>query len=277
MDDKIRGILRGIRHVALDMDGTIYLGNTLFPCTIPFLDKLERLGISYSFLTNNPTKSLDDYIAKLLRLGVPCGRDQMYSTTTACIDYIRTHFPGARRLFLLGTPSMISQFEEAGFVSCADSPDDVPDIVVAAFDMTLQYSRLCRCAWWVSHHDIPYIATNPDWVCPTDERTILVDCGSICACLEAATGRRPDVVIGKPNPDILLGVLGRRGLAPEQAAMVGDRLYTDVKTALNAGACGVLVLSGESTMDTVAASSDVPTLICRDIEEFGNLLEEARG
>ena len=198
------------------------------------------------------------------------------STTAAAIDYIKTHWPEARKLFLLGTPSMISQFEEAGFISCTDSPDDVPDVVVAAFDMTLQYSRLCRCAWWVSHRDIPYIATNPDWVCPTDERTILVDCGSICACIEGATGRRPDVVIGKPNPDILLGVLGRRGLAPEQAAMVGDRLYTDVKTALNAGACGVLVLSGESTMETVAASDDVPTLICADIEELGNLLEEAR-
>ena len=276
MDDKTRQMLRGIRHVALDMDGTIYLGNTLFPCTLPFLEKLTRMGITYSFLTNNPTKSLDDYIAKLHRLGVPCNADQMYSTTTASIDYIKTHWPEARKLFLLGTPSMISQFEEAGFISCTDSPDDVPDVVVAAFDMTLQYSRLCRCAWWVSHRDIPYIATNPDWVCPTDERTILVDCGSICACIEGATGRRPDVVIGKPNPDILLGVLGRRGLAPEQAAMVGDRLYTDVKTALNAGACGVLVLSGESTMETVAASDDVPTLICADIEELGNLLEEAR-
>lgn len=275
MDDKTRGMLRGIRHVALDMDGTIYLGDSLFPCTMPFLETLDRLGITYSFLTNNPTKSLDDYIAKLRRLGVPCTREQMYSTSTATIDYLKTHLPQARRLFLLGTPSMISQFEEAGFISCADSPDDVPDAVVAAFDITLTYSRLCRCAWWISQKGMPYIATNPDWVCPTDERTVLVDCGSICACLEGATGRRPDVVIGKPNPDILLGVLGRRGLVPTQAAMVGDRLYTDVKTALNAGACGVLVLSGESSMATVEASTDVPTLICDDLAAFGSLLLEA--
>ena len=276
MDSSLKERLRAIRHVALDMDGTIYLGSTLFPCTLPFLDKLDRMGIGYSFLTNNPTKSLDDYVGKLHSLGVPCTAGQMYSTATAAIDYIKTRFPSARRLFLLGTPSMVSQFEQAGFISCADSPEDVPDIVVAAFDMTLQYSRLCRTAWWISR-GIPYIATNPDWVCPTDQQTILVDCGSICACLEGATGRKPDVVIGKPNPDILLGVLGRRGLRPEQAAMVGDRLYTDVKTALNAGACGVLVLSGESTMQTVAESDVVPTLICRDIEEFGCLLEEARG
>lgn len=275
MDAHDKDILRKIRHIALDMDGTIYLGKTLFPFTVPFLEKLDRMGITYSFLTNNPSESIEHYIKKLERMGVPCTQDQMYSTTTAAIDYTRTHFPEARKLFLLGTPSMISQFEDAGFVSTADDPEDVPDVVVAAFDKTLVYPRLCRCAWWISK-GLPYIATNPDWVCPTDEKTILVDCGSICACLEGATGRKPDVVIGKPNPDILLGVLGKRGLKPEEGAMIGDRLYTDVKTALNVGACGVLVLSGESTMDTVRESADVPTFICRDIEEFGNLLEESR-
>lgn len=275
MNAELKARLAAVRYVALDMDGTIYMGNTLFPFTVPFLEKLDRLGIAYSFLTNNPTKSLDAYIEKLRRLGVPCRRDQMYSTTTATIDYIRTHHPSARKLFLLGTPSMISQFEEAGFISCADDPEDVPDVVVAAFDMTLQYSRLCRCAWWVSK-GLPYIATNPDWVCPTDEETILVDCGSICKCIEGATGRCPDIFIGKPNPDILYGVLGSVGVAPSEAAIVGDRIYTDVKTGINAGAMGVLVLSGETTMEIASSSDVVPTLICRDIEEFGNLLEEAR-
>lgn len=274
MDQKTKEKLGKIRHIALDMDGTIYLGKKLFPYTIPFLQKLDRLGITYSFLTNNPSESIEHYIDKLERMGIHCSEEQMYSTTTATIDYIRTHYPQARRLFMLGTPSMISQFTDAGFCNCGDDAGDVPDLVVAAFDKTLCYSRLCRCAWWISK-GLPYIATNPDWVCPTDEDTILVDCGSICACLEAATGRRPDLFIGKPNPEILLGVLERRGLTPEQGCMVGDRLYTDVKTALNAGACGVLVLSGESTMDTVRESSDTPDLICRDIEEFGNLLEQA--
>lgn len=273
MDNK--ETLRRIKHIALDMDGTIYLGKSLFPFTIPFLEKLNRLGITYSFLTNNPSQSIDHYIQKLRKMGVPCTPEQMYSTTTATIDYIKTHFPSAKNLFLLGTPSMISQFEDAGFHSCSEDVEDVPDIVVAAFDKSLCYPRLCRCAWWISQR-LPYIATNPDWVCPTDEKTILVDCGSICACLEGATGRKPDVVIGKPNPDILLGVLGKRGLKPEEGCMIGDRLYTDVKTALNIGACGVLVLSGESDMDTVRQSPDVPTFICKDIEEFGNLLEEAR-
>lgn len=271
----MRERLRAIKHVALDMDGTIYLGSTTFPYTVPFLEKLDRMGISYSFLTNNPTKSIDAYLDNLRKRGVPCNEDQMYSTALATVDYIKTHFPQAKKLFLLGTPSMISQFEAAGYHSCSADVNDVPDVVVAAFDMTLTYERLCRCAWWASQ-GIPYIATNPDWVCPTDQPVVLVDCGSICACIEAATGRKPDVVIGKPNPDILYGVLDKKGIKASETAMIGDRIYTDVKTGINAGAVGVLVLSGETTMEIARQSDVVPTVICRDIEEFGNMLEEAR-
>lgn len=260
------------------MDGTIYLSDTRFPFTLDFLAGLRSLGITYSFLTNNPSKSLGDYLAKLRRMEIPCEPEQMYTTTIAMIDYIRAEFPSARKLFLLGTPSMISQFEEAGFVSCADSADDVPDAVVVAFDMTLQYSRLCRAAWWVSQ-GLPYLATNPDRVCPTDQKTVLVDCGSICKCIEHATGRKPDVVLGKPDPKMLEGIERRLGLEPSQIAMVGDRLYTDIAMARGAGAVGVLVLSGESTLADVEAApaESRPDLVCRDIAEFGELLRSARG
>ena len=113
--------LSNIKHVALDMDGTIYLSNTLFPFTLDFLNSLTEMGITYSFLTNNPSKSLADYMAKLAKMGIPATEEQMYTTTIATIDYIRANYPSARKLFLLGTPSMISQFEQAGFISCEDS------------------------------------------------------------------------------------------------------------------------------------------------------------
>ena len=260
------------------MDGTIYLSNTRFPFTLDFLAGLREMGITYSFLTNNPSKSLADYMAKLQKMEIPCTEEQMYTTAIAMIDYIHAEFPSARRLFLLGTPSMISQFEDAGFVSCADSPDDVPDIVVAAFDMTLQYSRLCRAAWWVKQ-GLPYLATNPDRVCPTDQPTVLVDCGSICKCIEHATGRKPDIVLGKPDPQMLEGIERRLGLEPSQIAMVGDRLYTDIAMARNAGAVGVLVLSGESTLEDVAnaPAGSKPDLVCENVLEFGRLLRISRG
>ncbi|MBR6054949.1 MAG: HAD-IIA family hydrolase [Bacteroidales bacterium] len=274
MDKSLKEKLRRIRHVALDMDGTIYLSDTIFPFTLDFLAKLTRLGISYSFLTNNPTRSLEDYLAKLHKMGIEAGTEQMYSTVPATIDYIKANLPSARRLFLLGTPSMIRQFEDAGFESTADSADDRPDAVVVAFDTTLVYSRLCRAAWWVSE-GLPYIATNPDRVCPTDQPTILVDCGSLCACVAEATGRRPDAVIGKPDPAMIRGIEHRYGLKADEIAMVGDRIYTDVECAYNAGAFGVLVLSGETTLEMAREWPHAPSLICRDIAELGDLLEEA--
>ena len=257
---ELKQALSKIKHVALDMDGTIYLGNTLFPFTKDFLAKMTAAGIGYSFLTNNPSKSVADYLKKLEGLGIEADEGNMYTTSLAAIDYIKAHYPQARKLFLLGTPSMISQFEKAGFISCADSPDDVPDVLVVAFDMTLEYSRLCRASWWASQ-GVPYISTNPDRVCPTDQKVVLVDCGSICKCIEHATGRCPDITLGKPDPNMLKGILDRHGLKPEEIAMVGDRIYTDIASGYRAGVDTVFVLSGEGTMEDVEKSAEKPTYI----------------
>jgi NagD protein len=266
--------LRRIRHLALDMDGTIYMENNILPFTVPTLDALKAAGIGHSFLTNNPTRSVDDYIAKLAGMGIDCPRQDMYTTPVATIDYLRKAYPQVKRLFMLGTPSMQEQFVEAGFEACADDPDDVPDMLVVAFDTTLVYPRLCRAAWWASR-GIPYIATNPDWVCPTDARTILVDCGSLQKCIEAATGRKPDKVMGKPDPTMLDGIRDRNGLAPDQIAMVGDRIYTDIEMGRRAGAVSVLVLSGETTLET-ALEVGTADFICRDLEELGEMILESR-
>ena len=279
--------LSRIRHLALDMDGTIYLGSRIFPFTIPFLEKMKAAGIGISFLTNNPTRSVQDYLDKLAKMGIEATEDGMYTTSLAAIDYIKEHHPQARRLFLLGTPSMAEQFRKAGYEECADDPGDVPDVLVVAFDTTLTYSRLCRAAYWASQ-GIPYVATNPDRVCPTYKPTVLVDCGSLQKCIEHATGRKPDIVLGKPDPTMLQGIMHRHGLKPEEIAMVGDRIYTDTAMAHNAGAVGVLVLSGETTMETVkkvqadAATNPEPEfyppdLVVNNIAELGELLLESRG
>ena len=279
--------LSRIRHLALDMDGTIYLGSRIFPFTIPFLEKMKAAGIGISFLTNNPTRSVQDYLDKLAKMGIEATEDGMYTTSLAAIDYIKEHHPQARRLFLLGTPSMAEQFRKAGYEECADDPGDVPDVLVVAFDTTLTYSRLCRAAYWASQ-GIPYVATNPDRVCPTDKPTVLVDCGSLQKCIEHATGRKPDIVLGKPDPTMLQGIMHRHGLKPEEIAMVGDRIYTDTAMADNARAVGVLVLSGETTMETVKkVQADAttnpepefypPDLVVNNIAELGELLLESRG
>lgn len=260
-----------IKHVALDMDGTIYMGSTLFPWTKGFLASLRENGIGYSFLTNNPTRSISDYVNKLNGLGIDATSEEVYTTAVATIEYIKTNYPQAKRLFVLGTPSMTAEFEAAGFEMAADSPSDRPDCLVVAFDTTLAYDRLCRAAWWASQ-GVTYIATNPDRVCPTDQEVVLVDCGSLCKCIEYATGRCPDIVIGKPNPDMLSGIRNRYHLQADEIAMCGDRIYTDVAMAWNAGALGVLVLSGETTAETALHSDPMPALTVKDVSVFGKLL-----
>lgn len=266
-----------IKHVALDMDGTIYLGSQLFPFTGRFLERLTEMGIGYSFLTNNPTRSTAGYIAKLAAMGIDATPEQVYTSATATIDWLRQHMPEARTLFTLGTPEMQDEFREAGYTLTSEADGTPsPDALIVAFDTTLVYPRLCRAAY-LAAQGIPYIATNPDRVCPTDRPVILPDCGSICAAIEHATGRRPDIVIGKPNPDMLAGIRYRHGLEAADIAMCGDRIYTDVEMARRAGALGVLVLSGESTMDDALAAPHMPDIVARDIDAFADLLEKYKG
>ena len=270
-DSDLMEACRRIKHVALDMDGTIYMGSTLFPFTKPFLQMLTDNGIGYSFLTNNPTRSVADYLAKLAKLGIEASEDQMYTTAIATIDYLKEHMPDVKRIFALGTPSMLAEFQRAGFQLADADPADMPDALVVAFDTTLVYDRLCHASW-LATKDIPYIATNPDRVCPTDQPTVLVDCGSLCKCIEHATGRQPDLVIGKPNPDMLAGIRFRHNLQANEIAMCGDRIYTDVAMANNAGALGVLVLSGETTFDTAMTNDPQPPVTAVNIDRFGQLL-----
>jgi NagD protein len=260
--------LASIRHVVVDMDGTLYSGAKLFDATLPFLATLDSLGIGHTFLTNNTSRSRDDYVGKLRQLGIPGAAGDIYTAADSTIACLREQYPDVRRIALLGTPSLCEQFEEEGFAVDWNNPQ----AVVVAFDTTLDYQRLCRTAWWISE-GLPYLATHPDYVCPTSEPTVLVDCGSICACLEAATGRKP-VVLGKPDPAILRALAQRRGVDVCEMAMVGDRLYTDVDLAQRAGALAVLVLSGEATAAEARRRQPPPDMVVEDVGEFGRALAE---
>lgn len=267
--------MRALRHVALDLDGTVYRGGTLFDFTLPFLGQMSALGIGVTYVTNNSSKSVADYVAHLNRVGVPARLEQVYTSTLSVIEYLHEVMSGVRRLFVLGTASMQCEMSEAGFELTTDDPADEPEAVIVGFDTGLTYARLCRAAYWISQNK-PYIASHPDLVCPTDAPTVLVDCGAICAALNATAGRLPDAVLGKPDPRMLGGVLNRHHLAPAELAMIGDRLYTDVAMARQAGTFGVLVLSGEATRDDVAHSRVKPDLVAADLAEFAMLLQCAQ-
>ncbi len=222
--------LSAIRQVFLDMDGTIYHGNVLFPTTIPFLNFLTERNIGYTFLSNNSSYGHEEYIARLERFGIQTGRDNFYISTDYAIDYLKRHHPEIRRIYTLGMPCMDRGFQEAGF----RLDDSAPQAVIVGFDRELTYSRLCRAAWFL-RQGVPGFATHPDVFCPTDQPDWLVDCGAITACLEKSTNTSIKV-LGKPDPGMLIEAAARKNTPVEAVMMIGDRLATDIALGQNAGA-----------------------------------------
>ena len=268
--------LARLRHLALDLDGTIFKDRALIDGALPFLRLLDELGMGRTFVTNKSSRSTQDYVAFLRHLGIDADDTDIYSSTHSTIEYLKEELPRARSLFVLGTPGLQGEFASHGYAIAGETPGDAPDAVVVGFDSTLTYERLCRAAYWIGQGKT-FLATHLDRVCPTDEETILVDCGSICAALTHATGRAPDRVLGKPDRRLLEGLMSRHGLNTEQLAMVGDRLYTDIAMANAAGILSILVLTGEATAAEADASADPPGLTINDLVELGRLLRESRG
>jgi HAD superfamily hydrolase (TIGR01450 family) len=265
--------LAKIRHIVLDMDGTIYLGKKLFPETAPFLASLARMGIGHSFVTNNCSRSRAEYVEHLHQIGIHADPSAISTSAHATIHYLSVELPQVKRLFVHGTPGLKDDFRLAGF----EVVDQRPEAVIVGFDTALTYDGLAETAYWISR-GLPYVATHPDRVCPTDRATVLPDCAAICALFETATGRRPQAIPGKPNRLMLESEFARHDVAPDEVALVGDRLYTDIRMARDAGAVAVLTLTGE-TKRTDADSCPVeqrPDIIIEDLAELAKLLESAR-
>jgi HAD superfamily hydrolase (TIGR01450 family) len=267
--------LKQLKHLALDLDGTLYLGGRVFEFTRDFLETLRRLGIGRTFFTNNSSKSTKQYVEKLRAMGINANAEEIYSSTLCTIEYLRMQRPEVRRVYVLGTPALRGEFAEAAFDVAGEAHDDEPNAVIVGFDTSLVYEHLCRAAWWLSKGK-PFIATHCDRICPTDLPTVLPDCAAICAMLTSATGREPEMVLGKPHPMMLQAVMRRHGLKANEIGVVGDRLYTDIAMARSAGAMGILVLSGETTAQQARAANPGPDLIVENVGELAPLLEREK-
>lgn len=251
----IREKLKNVKCFLLDMDGTFYLGDKLIDGSLDFLAALERTGRTAYFLTNNSSKSASVYRDKLERMGVKeCYRDVITSGHAAG-HYVLKEFAG-KKGYLMGNGMLKKELEDMGLSFCQDM---TADYVLVAFDTTLDYKRMCQVCDLIRYGK-PYIATHPDYNCPT-ETGFVPDIGAMMALIKASTGRDADIILGKPHKGIVDEALMRTGYKLEEMAMVGDRLYTDVATGVNHGMTGILVLSGEATMDDVAVSDVKPHLI----------------
>jgi HAD superfamily hydrolase (TIGR01457 family) len=254
------------RCFVLDMDGTVYLGSRLLPGALDFFDYLRRSRRDFLFVTNNSSRHAEYYSSKLTKLGIACDADSILTSGEATAFYLNTLKPAAR-IFLLGTPELEEEFSRQDFTLTAEAPD----FVVLGFDQSLTYAKLVTACDWI-RRGVPFIATHPDLNCPT-ESGYIPDCGAMTALITASTGVRPKV-IGKPNREIIDMILRKKNYRPEQLAIVGDRLYTDMATGSNAGIRTVLVLSGETKAADLTGSSIHPDYVCRDLAELTEQLRQ---
>ncbi len=253
-------LLKNIRLFLFDMDGTLYLGNRLYDFTLELLDTIKSTGRRYLFMTNNSSKSVEDYIKKLEKIGITATREDFITSSQATAYYLKQNFPN-HRLYVCGTQSLKKELEREGF-TVTEKLEDV-DCIVMGFDTELTFQKLEDVSrLLLTRENLPYIATNPDYVCPTEFGSV-PDCGSVCDMIYNATGKRP-VVIGKPSPLMPQLAMAEHGYSKDETAVVGDRIYTDVKSGLNAGITGILVLSGETTREILEQSEDKPHLVLED-------------
>ena len=263
------GRLQDKRLFLLDMDGTIYLDDRLFDGVTAFLSRIREKGGRYLFLTNNSSKGVEGYIEKLNGMGIATGREDYLTSVDAAVDLLRRRYPG-RRCYVQGTRSFYDQLAAAGIPVTCDREDGA-EILLSGFDRELTFQKL-EDACILLNRGVDFAATNPDWVCPTWYGSV-PDCGSVCEMLFRATGRRPHV-LGKPQADMPLLALEQTGFLPEQAVLLGDRLYTDIQSGVNAGIDTALMLSGEATLQDAEQSPVKPTWIFRDIRAFLTALQQ---
>lgn len=247
-----------------DLDGTIYLGDTLLPQAAETIAALRSAGRRTIFLSNNPTKTRKEYAAKLTRLGIPTSVDDIVHSSFILVQWLLREAPTAR-LFVVGEEPLKHDLREAGF-ELSEKAGEI-DIVVASFDRTLVYHKL-QVAFDAIRAGARLVGTNPDRYCPVPGGG-QPDAAAIIAAIEACTGVICDPIVGKPSPIMVATVLSLLDLPPERCVMVGDRLETDIKMGLDAGMATCLVLTGDATREKLAASGLQPTLV---IDQIGELL-----
>lgn len=257
--------LSDVKLFVLDMDGTIYLGDRLFPYTLDFLRRVEETGRDFCFFTNNSSKNRQAYLEKLSRMGIHVPPEKMLISNGVILDWLRENRPG-QSAYVVGTPALVEDFQAAG-VALSDTS---PDYVVLGFDTTLTYNKI-RLACDFIRAGAPVYGANPDWNCPVEGGGFIPDCGSIAALVKASTGVQCEF-FGKPSRHTLNYMLKHTGCRPRELAVVGDRLYTDIAVAAGTEVTSVLVMSGETTPELLASSQVQPDIVVENIGALANLL-----
>ena len=260
MEGEISQSLDGIKAIFLDLDGTIYLGDSLIDGALDFLERLETRGIKRYFLSNNSSKSVEQYLGKLRDLGIDADKDEVLLSTHDLISWLSKK--GVTSTFLVGTEGMRGMLEEEGI----ETSSERPEFVVLGYDTEISYEKLATASIHL-HEGVQLVASHPDMVCPSP-RGGLPDTGAYMSLFKATTGVSPAHVCGKPNKGMILHKIEDLGLKPSECCMVGDRLYTDIDMADRGGFHGILELSGEASVDDVEGGELRPSLVVDSVAEL---------
>ena len=263
-------IIKNLKLFLFDMDGTLYLGDRLYDFTAELLETIKKTGGRYLFMTNNSSKSVKDYIIKLGKLGIKAEYDDFITSSQATAFYLKKHHSNDI-LYVCGTESLKEELRGAGF-RITDNLDEVTCIVMG-FDTELTFKKLHDVSkLLLTRENIPYIATNPDYVCPTEFGSV-PDCGSVCDMLYNVSKRRP-IFIGKPEALMPQLAMEKEGVECGKTAVIGDRIYTDIKSGLNAGTVTILVMSGETTKEILDESPEKPQFVMESAKEILEILKK---
>lgn len=264
--DKQHLLLKDTQLFVLDMDGTFYLGDAILEGSLDFLDAVKKTGRDFIFFTNNSSKSPEIYIQKLAKMNCHITRDQIMTSGDVTIRYINANYPD-KTVYLVGTEPLMKSFSENGI----KLTNEMPDIVVVAFDTTLTYEKLERACTYIRNGAL-FLATHLDINCPV-EGGFIPDCGAFCAAISLSTGKQPKY-LGKPFGETVDMILDKTGEKRERIAFVGDRLYTDVATGVNNGAKGLLVMTGETKFEDISSSKVKPDGVYASLGEMSQIILE---
>ena len=256
--------LREKKLFVLDMDGTFYLGNRILEGSLDFIGKVNRTGKKFMFFTNNSSTTSEYYIKKLSSMGLNISSEQIATSGDVTINYLKKFYNG-KGIYLLATEEVYRQFSDNGIRLVSDNAD----AVVLTFDKSLTYDKLSHACTLIRNGS-EFIATHPDINCPTEDGFI-PDCGAMCALITASTGAKPKY-LGKPYRETVDYIIDRTGLKLHDIVFIGDRLYTDIATAYNHGSTGLLVLTGETSIDDLAGSEVKPDYIFDNLGKVAEVL-----
>ncbi len=266
--------LRDIECFLLDMDGTIYHDCEIIDGTLDFLAELKKQNKRAFYITNNSSKTATEYVNKLSKMNIPASESDFFTSADALVNFLEKKNT-SKKAFILGTPAYERYMEKKGYTLVREyttDPDKRPDFVILAFDTGLTYEKL-RIACDYITDGVCYVATHPDMVCPVSGGRTIPDAGSFMLLIEGATGKRPELIAGKPDPCMINTICELTGIPKEKVAVVGDRLYTDIMSGINAGVTTVCVLTGEATEEDIKSFSKTPDYVLGSIKDIFELIK----